>query len=466
MPHQIRDRKFVLVRRGYDRTEVEEFLKQISAAMAQLLEQVAVVADGSMNGAAVNGLAGVSDIDAEAQLAAMEDIEARAAQRLKAASLEADRLRTEARRVLEKANREAQETLNLARSKADKLTTEAQQAKQRTLGDLMVRRKEAQAHVEMLRAARDELLASFAEVQQLTAQAMEPLDGALERAKAAADKAVQKFRDEQAAEQGEESAPPAKLKARPAAKPAAEPVANAAVQPAVQLAADAEPVIEPVAESDADLEPGLEPDLSNIFARLRQEEPSEPVTEAAAEAASQAAQAAVDPSAEPVAELEPQPLAIQEVPEPAVELEPEPATPEPPVPAGAANVASNGASGEELLRQLKRALTQDESRVLRAVHKFNGKPSKLKALKRTILEDSPRQAFLAEYLREAEVSAEVLEQTMTIPLTQELNACDWQHTDLKFLVQQVRDIYRQFAAQQLAAAKTALANADQVESTA
>ena len=319
----------------------------------------------------------------------------------------------------------------------------------------MVRRKEAQAHVEMLRAARDELLLAFGEVQQLTAQAMEPLDEALERAKGAADKAVQKLRAEQAAE----------LKAGQAAELEAEPVAEPESAP--------EPARPLVPES------GLEPDLSNIFERLRQEEPSASELEPDDSAAtiSQAAQAAVEPDAASEADLKlgvkllSEPSQSLEAPEPPVELEPLPATPEPSTTAGAtAGTAADTAAAtssdtvsdtanDELLRQLKRALTQDESRVLRAVHKFNGKPSKLKALKRTILEDSPRQAFLAEYLREADVASEVLEQTMTIPLTQELNACDWQHTDLKFLVQQVRDIYRQFASEKLTAAAADLASA-------
>ena len=175
----IQSRTFATARRGYDRAEVDAFLKRLSETISGLLEESAGLSADSGTDLAPEAIAESTAI--------LEDAEARASRRLHAATLEADRLRTEARRTLDKAIKEAQEVENAARANAEQMTAEATEMRQQILRDLLRRRKEAQTHVEMLRAARDELMNVFDQVRRITAQVKDPLDSALDRAKQAAD---------------------------------------------------------------------------------------------------------------------------------------------------------------------------------------------------------------------------------------------------------------------------------------
>ena len=184
----IQSRTFATARRGYDRAEVDAFLKRLSETISGLLEERTVLSADA---------AAALDPEAIAESTAiLEDAEARASRRLHAATLEADRLRTEARRTLDKAIKEAQEVENAARANAEQMTAEATEMRQQILRDLLRRRKEAQMHVEMLRAARDELMNVFDQVRRITAQVKDPLDSALDRAKQAADIAAKRTQEE------------------------------------------------------------------------------------------------------------------------------------------------------------------------------------------------------------------------------------------------------------------------------
>jgi len=502
LPPQIQNRKFTVVRRGYDRTEVDEFLKQVSTMMSELLREQA-----SALAVSVVGEGDISEAEASEQMAAMEDIEARAARRLNAASLEADRLRTEARRMLEKTNREVQEIESAAKAKANQITSEAEQAKQRIMGDLMRRRKEAQAHVEMLRAARDELLASFSQVQRITAQAMEPLDSALERAKTAADNAVQQFRQRQQETQETVEELGAEVAHGPSSEgsqdrsqdigakagegavvgDATDVRARAAVdvgvatETAQETAAAKSPkvgavespqeledvTVEPVSQ-DTSKQPSA--DLSSIFARLREKE-SVGETETPTSETTTTDEAATEPEPKsaksrskkaPTEEIPVEPV-VTEVPSGEV-LAGETSSGEAP-PGGATPVESSSAESTpptpdaDLERQLKRALTHDESRVLRAIHKFHGKSSKVKSLQKAILSEVPRRASFRESLG-SEVSHDMLTRVLLTPLIEELDSCDLQNTDSKALVQQVRDIYRRFSQDEISVVVSQLASAD------
>lgn len=436
LPPQIQNRQFTVVRRGYDRAEVSEFLNQISTMMAELLKEQAAIlatqddgADRLKTGSEASDPDGSDQVSSE-QMAAVEDIEARAARRLNAASLEADRLRSEARRVLEVANAEVRELEATAKAKAEQLTTEAQQTRQKIMADLMRRRKEAQAHVEMLRAARDELLASFAQVQRITAQAAEPLDGVLERAKSAADNAVKQLREQQhdTAEQLEvadvhevvEHIDEGKQDAGRKAK-GQDVGRKAKGQDADRKAKRAAVVEEAPQSTEAEVpqpheEAELEAKLSSIFARLHEGESTEP-----------------QPESQPP---EPQPPEPQPTPQPP---EPQPAeqqTISPP--------SSVSQTETELVRQLKRAHTEDESRVLQAIQKFHGKPRKQKALTNEIMNSELRLDSYKTVLDD-ETSKEVLTRVLLVPLAEELSSCPLLLSDSKSLIQQVRDIYRQFS---------------------
>ena len=188
MPADIQSRTFAIVRRGYDRAEVDAFMKRLAETISELLEERTVLSADA-----------TTALDSESiaeSTAILEDAEERASRRLHAATLEADRLRTEARRTLEKATKEAQEMENTSRANAEQITNEAVEMRQQILRDLLRRRKEAQTHVEMLRAARDELLNVFKQVRRITAQVGDPLDSALDRAKQAADMAAKRAQDD------------------------------------------------------------------------------------------------------------------------------------------------------------------------------------------------------------------------------------------------------------------------------
>ena len=331
----IQSRTFATARRGYDRAEVDAFLKRLSETISGLLEERTVLSADA---------AAALDPEAIAESTAiLEDAEARASRRLHAATLEADRLRTEARRTLDKAIKEAQEVENAARANAEQMTAEATEMRQQILRDLLRRRKEAQMHVEMLRAARDELMNVFDQVRRITAQVKDPLDSALDRAKQAADIAAKRTQEEpqESLTQFEaelqtarlsgvipipvEAAPEAAVEGVALTDAGLADEAAASMEPSGSFAEDARhqptasepaiseplasgPSVEPAPAAEAAEEPGAavvaepaerddgwhdgevqlehdEPELENIFARLR-ESASRPEEQTAREAES------------------------------------------------------------------------------------------------------------------------------------------------------------------------------------
>ena len=485
----IQSRTFATVRRGYDRAEVDAFLKRLAETMSELLEERTMLSADA-----------ATALDSEAiaeSTAVLEDAEARASRRLHAATLEADRLRTEARRTLDKAIKEAQEVENAARANAEQITNEAAEMRQQILRDLLRRRKEAQTHVEMLRAARDELLNVFNQVRRITAQVKDPLDSALDRAKQAADAAAKRAQEEpqESLTQFEAELQTARLsgvipvpaedalaspeipeEASPAAL-ADEPAAVSAPVEAVELAT-AEPAAEPIVErasvSEAADEPEADepvgnsqpeafaPELDDIFARLR---------ETAAESAE---------SAEPDRSSKPEQDEPSEKPAKSSRKRTarKKASKKSPEKKAAAAEASEGektpesatsedldehASGEELpddrledlKRQIRLALTTDESRVLQAIHRLHNKaPKKTEELSTVLSNQDARTAEFAELLPASQLHIQSL---LVDPLSSSLSACDIAESDTKTLVQQVRNVYRSFSQEQIAPAAAELA---------
>ena len=493
----IQSRTFATARRGYDRAEVDAFLKRLAETISGLLEESAGLSADSGTNLAPEAIAESTAI--------LEDAEARASRRLHAATLEADRLRTEARRTLDKAIKEAQEVENAARANAEQMTAEATEMRQQILRDLLRRRKEAQMHVEMLRAARDELMNVFDQVRRITAQVKDPLDSALDRAKQAADIAAKRTQEEpqESLTQFEAELQTARLsgvipipvEAAPEAAPAEEVVAEAAVEPVGTVVEYSElseagavgsgPAAEPAEELDGGQAGELssehheevfsepsEPELENIFARLREadataEVASEPEMQAkpsskkstrkkaarkktskkkAADEKAAEETDADDPIAdEPVADLQVADVSVADEDDFAADA-PAADDPAPDVP---------DAEIEDMKRRIKRALTTDESRVLQAVHRLHKKaPKKAEELKKALADQDTRTEEFAQALP---ASAHDIQSLLVSPLAASLSACDIEEADTKALVQQVRDVYRAFSQERIAPVAAELA---------
>lgn len=511
----IQSRTFATARRGYDRAEVDAFLKRLAETISELLEERNVLSADA-----------VADLDPEAiaeSTTILEDAEARASRRLHAATLEADRLRTEARRTLDKAIKEAQEVENAARANAEQITAEAAEMRQQILRDLLRRRKEAQTHVEMLRAARDELLNMFSQVRRITAQVKDPLDSALDRAKQAADTAAKRTQEEsqESLTQFEAELQTARLSGViPIPVEAEREVAPAEVAPAEAglgdtAPAEAAPVEElpPVSEDELPAAPEAvpanepsvaiaaeyaeaqdgedqlelsapEPKLENIFARLRESvshpEPQSPEQQQSeAQAASQTAKSgksskkkvsskkkakkkasgksgkkavpempydAASEAATPDEELAPVPDAVSDI-----ESSPDIAAAD--IPDAAPSVSD--VQLEDLKRQIKRALTTDESKVLQAIHRLHKKAPKKAEELLSVLAD--RDARTEEFAQLLPAPPRDIQSLLVVPLAADLSACDIEEADTKTLVQQVRDVYRSFSQEQIAPAAAELA---------
>ena len=505
----IQSRTFATARRGYDRAEVDAFLKRLAETISGLLEERAVLSADSDTDLAPEAIAESTAI--------LEDAEARASRRLHAATLEADRLRTEARRTLDKAIKEAQEVENAARANAEQMTAEATEMRQQILRDLLRRRNEAQTHVEMLRAARDELLNVFSQVRRITAQVKDPLDSALDRAKQAADIAAKRTQEEpqESLTQFEAELQTARLsgvipipvEAGPAEMADAavaeadlaeegvvgiEPNRRDVAQEVESEIAVAEPAeeyageqVDEHADEHSDeydnersgetlLEPD-EPQLENIFARLRESgAPAEPQPESQTESPPEAEaasppeipekssskkragkraarkkatkkKAAEKPDAfsdadgndaetsvsdDPVADVQVSDVSVSDADPPDAEI-------------------------EDMKRQIKRALTADESRVLQAIHRLHNKaPKKAEELRKALTDQDARTE---EFARVLPASAHDIQSLLVSPLAASLSGCDIEEADTKTLIQQVRDAYRAFSQEHIAPAAAELA---------
>lgn len=506
----IQSRTFATVRRGYDRAEVDAFLKRLAETISELLEErTALSADAA------------ADLDPESvaeSMVILEDAEARASRRLHAATLEADRLRTEARRTLDKAIKEAQEVENAARANAEQITAEAAEMRQQILRDLLRRRQEAQTHVEMLRAARDELLNVFNQVRRITAQVKDPLDSALDRAKQAADSAAKRTQEEpqesltqfeaelqtarlsgvipipaeaereavrehavlaeeavastdasEAVMEADDSAEARRRSPAPELAESGQAASEAlASEPADELPPAAEPVpagepsaaiaAEPAEAQDGGDMPELsapEPELGNIFARLR-ESATRPESRPEAEAESAAESEAESQIEQPAKSLNGtgKKAARKRTSRKKVSRK---ADADPSVADAQVSGAqvSDAPQLEDLKRQIKRALTTDESKVLQAIHRLHKKaPKKAEELRGVLADQDARTGEFAQLLP---APSRDIQSLLVVPLAADLSACDIEEADTKTLIQQVRDVYRSFSQEQIAPVAAELA---------
>ncbi len=104
--------------------------------------------------------------------------------------------KTESDGIIEVAKRDAENLVEDGRAHGRHMVAEAQTVRERMLGDLSRKRQTGRAQVEQLRAARDRLLESLAVVQQSLDSAMADLVGSIPEARAAAQRAGMRIKDE------------------------------------------------------------------------------------------------------------------------------------------------------------------------------------------------------------------------------------------------------------------------------
>jgi DivIVA domain-containing protein len=107
-----------------------------------------------------------------------------------------DSLRQQGERDLENAVAEAEVLRSTAREDSHRLVAEAQTLRERTLRDLVRRRRSAREQLERLNAARERLLAAYEVVRRTVDEATTELRVALPEAKAAGDTAMRRAREE------------------------------------------------------------------------------------------------------------------------------------------------------------------------------------------------------------------------------------------------------------------------------
>ncbi len=103
---------------------------------------------------------------------------------------------TEAQDIVERAKRDAEALTEDGRAHGRHMVAEAQAVRERMLSDLSRKRQMGRAQVEQLRAARDRLLESLAVVQQSLDTAMFDLASSVPEARAAAERAGLRIKDE------------------------------------------------------------------------------------------------------------------------------------------------------------------------------------------------------------------------------------------------------------------------------
>lgn len=227
-PELIHARAFTVGFRGYDQSEVREFLNRLATEIRSLREQVERLE--SQWRSAEERAARPPVLDEETLMAAVGDetaailrtARASAADLRNKAAEEADRVRLEsesllgektreaeqaAAQILEQAKNERDRIVERGRAEADEIRGKAEQeraltieganaTRERILEDLSRRRRVATVQIEQLRAGRERLLESYAVVRRTLEEAQEELTKADAEARAAADEVGRKLNRE------------------------------------------------------------------------------------------------------------------------------------------------------------------------------------------------------------------------------------------------------------------------------
>lgn len=193
-PAAVSAASFTVARRGYDQTEVRDFLRMVSAELARLQERERFLeselkamqtrgmsAPGMLDEEVVTALLGeeaarVLAAAREASTQIRQRAEENATRLVKEAASDAARLREEAEleavRRREDAAADAEAELELAKQQGREMVNEAREYREKVLSELARRRELARAQIEQLVANRDRLLNAFERARLATDDVM------------------------------------------------------------------------------------------------------------------------------------------------------------------------------------------------------------------------------------------------------------------------------------------------------
>ena len=224
-PELVHARAFTVGFRGYDQSEVRDFLNRLSTEIRSLREQIEQLESNWRS--AEERAARPPVLDEETLMAAVGEetaailrtARATAAELRKKAADDAERIRLEsegllgdktkeaeeaAEGILERARSEAARAIEKANAEAEEIRAKAEQervltieganaTREKVLDDLSRRRRVATVQIEQLRAGRERLLESYAVVRRTLEEAQEELTRADAEARAAADEVGRKL---------------------------------------------------------------------------------------------------------------------------------------------------------------------------------------------------------------------------------------------------------------------------------
>ena len=374
-PELIHARAFTVGFRGYDQSEVRDFLNRLAAEVRSLREQVETMESNWRSAEERAARPPVLDEETlmsavgEETAAILRTARASAAELRTKAAEDADRVRAEAQGVLSDRTKEAEEAaagiveraeaeaagiLEKAQAEAEQIRAKAEQdraltieganaTRERILEDLSRRRRVATVQIEQLRAGRERLLESYAVVRRTLEEAQEELTRADAEARAAADEVGRKMNRENEAGQAPPASAPVVPSSGGAGSPAAA-VAAAAEHPAagatpepqetdepqrageprdgeppvphLRVLPDLEPApAEPVATAEGpEAAEAAESPVEQLFAKIRAgRKPGPPTADGAPAAADEPSPATEEPAAVEVQEAKPTAAAGDEV---------------------------------------------------------------------------------------------------------------------------------------------------------
>ncbi|MFZ9697011.1 MAG: DivIVA domain-containing protein [Ilumatobacteraceae bacterium] len=185
---------FTVARRGYDQTEVRDFLRMVSAELARLQERERFL-ESELKAMQTRGMSGPGMLDEEVVTALLGEEAARvlgaareasaqirqraeenATRLVKEAASDAARLREEAEleavRRRDDAAADAEAEIELAKQQGREMVNEARDYREKVLSELARRRELARAQIEQLVANRDRLLNAFERARLATDDVM------------------------------------------------------------------------------------------------------------------------------------------------------------------------------------------------------------------------------------------------------------------------------------------------------
>ena len=233
LPHEIQDRRFATAFRGYDPTEVRQFLSHVAGLFGDLQAQLSRVGVARAAPYEVGIIdASVAVVASEAEVSSVTDgVDVVDADELRAsAQRHADDVlaaaRTEAQTIVSRASDEAARIVlraraesrgkpspernaaieaalaevpgdpEQAREQARMMITEARAVRERILGDLAKRRRTAHVQLEQLRVAREKLLETLRDARRVVEDASRDLSTAEVEARLAAETAGRRVANE------------------------------------------------------------------------------------------------------------------------------------------------------------------------------------------------------------------------------------------------------------------------------